>query len=1047
MKILKWISDNVLFLLTLFLLAFIPLYPKLPILGVSHTWVYIRLEDFAVALAIIIWSILLILKKVSLKTPLTIPIMFFWIVGGLTTLHGVLMLFPALANVFSNVAFFSYLRRIEYMSLFFIAFASIKDKKSVVYAAVTLTVVMLLVVAYGFGQKYLGFPAFLTMNEEFAKGIPIQLSDLSRVPSTFAGQYDLAAYLVLIVPILVSLGFGFKNMIFKIILFGTSALGFILLFMTVSRISFFALLLSLLLLLILQKKKIIIASLFVLTFGLLIFSPSLLQRFKSTVSEVNVLVDAKTGAAIGEVREVKASYFDGKIIKTLSAPTDVLSATVSAILPSYLVPPIAQLVVEANNSSTGESLPQGTSYVNLPLAPVVKKVDEYFSQKLVTKNGVQSENVGVYFGDYLVKRAKAYDLSFTTRFQGEWPNTFEAFKRNIFIGSGYGSVSLAVDNNYLRILGESGLLGLFAFLSIFIVAGVYFKKILSSVDSMVAKSFIIGFVAGSFGLAINATLIDVFEASKIAFTFWLLMGVVIGTLQLYKKQEIDLFQGLKKAISSPIAVVFYIFTVVMAFFSPMLNNYFVGDDFTWLRWASSCCNTVGSYFTQADGFFYRPGTKLYFSLMYSAFWLNQTMYHFVSILLHFAVSVVVFFILKRIFKNYAMAVTGLAVFLILAGYHEIVFWVASTGHLFNALFILLGLLSFMLWREKKKLIYFIVSVASIALSMLFHELGVVAPLLVILYDVLFEEKVILNRLSRKVYYFILLFPVLPYLISRFLAQSHWSGGDYSYNLFKLPYNVLGNTIGYIFLDFLGPQSLSFYEQLRGLSRGHLLLAIPVFVAIVAGLIVSYKIIVNKLEEKERKIIIFGLFFFLIALLPFLGLGNITSRYSYLSSVGLVIILAIFLKKAYDYLIGVSDRQIACACVLIVAIIFVMFQSFELQKLQTDWKTAGEKSQKFLVSIEEHSQDSWIKQKTQFYFVDIPIRTGEAWIWPVGLKDALWFTFKNPNITVNMAPSVDSAIAQTFGSPNAHVFKFNGDGSVSEFVRAKNGRIELLYPQK
>ena len=40
------------------------------------------------------------------------------------------------------------------------------------------------------------------MNEEFAKGIPIKLSQLSRVPSTFAGHYDLAAYLVLMIPIL-----------------------------------------------------------------------------------------------------------------------------------------------------------------------------------------------------------------------------------------------------------------------------------------------------------------------------------------------------------------------------------------------------------------------------------------------------------------------------------------------------------------------------------------------------------------------------------------------------------------------------------------------------------------------------------------------------------------------------------------------------------------------------------------------------------------------------------------------------------------------------
>lgn len=1049
MKILNWIKDNLLFVFTVFLLAFIPLYPKLPIINVQHTWVYVRLEDFVIVLAIIVWAALLLLRKATLKTPLTIPIMLFWVIGGIATLHGVLLLFPTIANVFSNVAFFSFLRRVEYMSLFFIAFSGIKDKKFITYVAVTLTITLLLVVGYGFGQKYLGFPAFLTMNEEFAKGIPIQLSDLARVPSTFAGQYDLAAYLVLIIPLLVSLAFGFKNIIVKIVLLLTSGLGFILLFMTVSRISFFALLLSLLLLFILQKKKIIILSLLALTFALLVFSPSLLQRFKSTVTEVNVLVNAGTGAAVGEVREVPASYFKDKIIEIIPAPNSSLSTSSGSalvMLPS-LIPPIAPLVIEANNNSTGESLPQGTSYVDLPLSPVVKKVDQYFSQKLTVKDGIQSEKISVSYGDFLIKKAKAYDLSFTTRFQGEWPNTFTAFMRNIFIGSGYGSVSLAVDNNYLRILGESGLLGFMAFISIFIAAFIYIKKLLADVDSAVVKSFVIGFAAGSFGLAVNATLIDVFEASKIAFTYWLLMGVVIGTLSLYRKDNVDLFKGFKEAVTSPVAIVIYILIVVSAFFSSMVSNYFVGDDFTWLRWASTTSHNLSSYFTQADGFFYRPGTKLYFSAMYSIVWLNQTMYHLVSILLHFGVSVLAFLIFRKIFKNYVMAVVGVGLFLMLAGYHEIVFWIAATGHLFNALFILLGLLFFISWREKQKIIYLVASVVSIILSMLFHELGIVAPLLIILYDLIFVEKSALSRFSRKSIYSILLLPVLPYLGFRFLAQSHWFNGDYSYNLLKLPYNVLGNALGYLSLDLLGPQSLSFYEQLRSLSRTHLVMAIPIFLVIILGLTIVYKLIMRKIEREDRKILIFGFLFFLIALLPFLGFGNITSRYSYLSSIGFVILLTYLLKKAYLLLVNISDKRIGTMCVLIIAIVYVMFQSFELQKLKSDWKFAGSKAEKFLISIEEHSQDSWMRQAQEFYFVDLPIRNGEAWIWPVGLKDALWLAFKNPDLAVNTSTSVESALSLTASSPSAHVFKFNDDGSVDEYVRAKSGQIELLYPQK
>ncbi|OGH42346.1 MAG: hypothetical protein A3H79_01170 [Candidatus Levybacteria bacterium RIFCSPLOWO2_02_FULL_36_8b] len=1047
MKILKWIWNNFLFVFTIFLLAFIPLYPKIPLVDIKNTWVYVRVEDFAVALIILIWIIQLLLRKVTLMTPLTIPILFFWIIGGLATLHGVLLVFPTIADVFSNVALLSFLRRVEYMFLFFIAYASIKDKKFISYIAISLAIILLAIAGYGFGQKFMGFPAYLTMNEEFAKGLPIQLSELSRVPSTFAGHYDLAAYLVLIIPLLTSLAFGFKNMIAKIFLLISSSFGFILLFMTVSRVSFFVLLLSMLMLLILQKKKIIIGLLLTLTLALLIFSPSLLDRFKSTVSEINVLVDAKTGRAIGQVKEVPAAYFKDKIIKKMSiSNTDVIDATGSAVLPFSLIPPVAALVMEPN-SSTGENLPQGTGYVNLPLSPIIRKVDEYFYQKPVNENGVMSEEISIFYGGYLIKKAKAYDLSFTTRFQGEWPKTFDAFKRNIFLGSGYGSVSLAVDNNYLRILGESGLFGFIAFLSIFITAVMYARKLLSKVDSPIVKSFAVGFMAGSFGLALNAVLIDVFEASKIAFTYWLLMGVTIGALHLYQKEKMNLPKDLVKAMLSPYAIVIYILVVSVAFFFASYNNYFTGDDFTWFKWISDCCNNIGDYFTKANGFFYRPGTKIYFSLMYSAFWLNQTMYHLVSIFLHFAVSALLFLILRKILKDYVLSIISVALFLVLTVHHEVVFWISSTGFLFNALFILIGLLSYIIWKEKKMTIYFVISIISVIFSLLFHELGVVAPLLIILYDFIFGERTVICRMSRRVSYLILLLPLLPYLALRFLAQSHWLSGDYSYNLLKLPYNVIGNIIGYIALDFLGPISISFYESLRAITRGHMIIAMIVLIAVIYFAIKFLKLLFNKITIEEKKIVVFAILFFAISLLPFLGLGNITARYSYLSSIGFVIILTIFLKKAYFYLTSISDKYIGAAAITIVVIIYSMFQLFQLQKIHTDWKEAGEKSRRFLISIEEYSKDFWIRDSMKFYFVNMPIRNGEAWVWPVGLKDALWFTFKNPNLEVYTMSDINLAFNYAAGSLNSHVFRFDNDGNVEEVVRAKNGRINLLNPPR
>src|SRR3990167_9555916 len=333
-KVFSWVWENSLFLATLFLLAFIPLYPKLPLFDIVNTWVYIRVEDFVILFVLFLWLALLFKKKVTLETPLTFPIIIFWIVGGIATIHGVVLIFPTTANIFPNIAFLGYLRQIEYLSLFFVAYSGMKEKKFLPYVFGIICLTLFLVIIYGFGQRYLGFPAFLTRNEEFAKGTPIKLSSLSRVPSTFAGHYDLAAYLVLVIPILASVFFAVNKWISKILILG---------------LVFFR------------------------------FSPALLDRFGNTIKKIDVVVDVKTGNPIGHARKVSSSYFQDKPIRrrffqstdqlnlTMTEKEAAQVATPSALVPLNSLQPEVVLV-EPPNAPTGESLPQGTGYINLSLS-------------------------------------------------------------------------------------------------------------------------------------------------------------------------------------------------------------------------------------------------------------------------------------------------------------------------------------------------------------------------------------------------------------------------------------------------------------------------------------------------------------------------------------------------------------------------------------------------------------------------------------------------------------------------------------------------------
>lgn len=1044
MKFIKSIKENILSIFTLFLLFFIPLYPKLPVIGVSHTWVYVRLEDFVISAVLTLWIFLVLFKKVKLKTPLTIPIFLFWVVGAFSTLHGVLILFPTLPNVFSNVAFLSFVRHIEYLSLFFVAFTSVRDKSFAPYLLGTLSVTLVAIIVYGFGQRYLGLPAFLTGNEEFAKGTAIQLSKLARIPSTFAGHYDLAAYLVLIIPIFTSVAFAFRNLLLRLLFLSLSLLGFALLFLTVSRVSFFVLLISLLGLLIMGKRKIFAISLILFAIVFLIISPKLISRFQNTLVSVDVLVNAKTGEALSQVIEVPRSYFKEKNVLRSYAATESARFKVADIMLYNEIPDPALLLIRPN-APTGENLPQGTGYVNLELSPVIKRSSFYFTDDTPDKAGQKSSEARAFNGNFLVKRAKAYDLSFTTRFQGEWPRTIDAFKRNILLGSGYGSVSLAVDNNFLRILGETGLAGFFSFISIFMVALIYIKKIYPFVDSPLIKNLTLGFIAGTLGLLLNAFLIDVFEASKIAFSYWLLMGAILGLLNPYSKGiKLDFLKEFKNAIFSPPAIVIYLLIATIAVFMPLYINYFVGDDFTWLRWARDSQNPL-SYFVNSNGFFYRPGARFYFLLMYKLFWLNETFYHFVSIILHFSIASVLFVLVKRVSKDYLLSIVVAFIFLILSSHQEAIFWISATGILFTSLFALLSILFYSYWKENQKQRYFALSLSFMVLSFFFHEQGVVVPLLLIAYDLVFENITFKKLFTRN--YFVILSPLFLYLLLRLISQSHWFNGDYSYNLLKLPFNLVGNTFGYFAINLFGPQTISFYESLRNLLKNNLLLSILPILLFTLIVLILYKKVLKAVVGFDRKVILFGILFFLIALVPFLGLGNITSRYSYLSSVGFAIILALFVKNSFAFIKLIADKYTTYMLIFLLSLVFLSIQLFQVQSIHRDWTSSGEVVKKTIISFENIfliTPFGTYKNYSDFnhvYFVDVPTKKGEAWIFPVGLPDALSLALEGKRIKVDFAKDLDSALNASI-SDNADVFKFNPDGTLKKAYRAGKN-IETL----
>ena len=88
----------------------------------------------------------------------------------------------------------------------------------------------------------------------------------------------------------------------------------------------------------------------------------------------------------------------------------------------------------------------------------------------------------------------------------------------------------------MRVLGETGLLGFLTFFGvIFVTLKLTWEHVKDKKVFQAAAA--IGLFAGSIGLLANASYIDVYAASKVAFTYWGIVGFVLTVLNLDKKSK------------------------------------------------------------------------------------------------------------------------------------------------------------------------------------------------------------------------------------------------------------------------------------------------------------------------------------------------------------------------------------------------------------------------------------------------------------------------------------------------------------------------------
>lgn len=542
-KLWHWFDEYFLLAATAFLIVFIPLYPKIPLADIIPGYIVrIRLEDVFVALALFWWLIQLLRKKVTWRTPLSLAILAYVLVGLVSNILGVILTgtIPAELLHFGKSTL-HWLRHIQYFSLFFMAYSAVSNRRQAQILIGSFIVALLGVMVYGYGQKYWYWPVYSTMNREFSKGIRLYLGEHARVQSTFAGHYDLGGYLVLVESLALSLYFYMGGMLKKAIARSKKLIiagrwltafawfgGLWLLVMSASRASFGGFLVGagLVTLLYMRRRGLwwgISRGLVVLLISsvMFVFVGDLSTRFAQIIDQNKYPQLTETFHQINDLRKhpllamgVKVNPPDGaKSTDDLERELNEQGLTVSDTQPTTNRPTDVYSDIPEKEYDLDD--PEATKETGL-----VQQGDKLVKERVYSDCSLQ------------------HSLSVCIRIETLWPRALEGFYSNPLFGSGYATLTKATveqfteaestDNNFLRTLGENGALGFFFYYGSIGLAIWYSIETYRRSDDPWLQALAIANIAGTSGLLLNALYIDIFIASKVAYTFWTMQGVYIA---------------------------------------------------------------------------------------------------------------------------------------------------------------------------------------------------------------------------------------------------------------------------------------------------------------------------------------------------------------------------------------------------------------------------------------------------------------------------------------------------------------------------------------
>jgi tetratricopeptide (TPR) repeat protein len=388
-----------------------------------------------------------------------------------------------------------------------------------------------------------------------------------------------------------------------------------------------------------------------------------------------------------------------------------------------------------------------------------------------------------------------------------------------------------------------------------------------------------------------------------------------------------------------IPVLLIIIVCFISYFN-IFDNEFVWDDHVFILDNSDIRSfaNVPLFFTSDFEGLYRPLRSVHYTLVYAIAGKNEFFYHFNSLFFHSLISILVYFIILEIVKRKNVSLLAALIF----AAHPI-----HTGRVtnitagFDLLGVFLMLFSFYLYvKFSKNKKYFFGSLVLFVLALLASEEAIVLPLIIVLYEFVFNKGKfnLKNIFTKKIFnygFFWFFIIAVLFVALRFLVLGI-SGRQEQYlagNLFLTFLTMLKVYVYYIYL-LIFPVNLSLYHDV--------IPATGIDLKIIFSFLFLLILFIVVIKYHKNKILFFSVFWFFITLLPFsnfIPIQNfIAERYLYLPSVGFALLVSYGLILLYNLKIkNIRYSNLLKKIIIVIAVLIFAFYIIKTVDRNDDWQ--------------------------------------------------------------------------------------------------------------